>query len=63
MNLEGTVWSEIRHRKINAVWSHLYMEFKKNKVRNIKQIGSYQGQRSGEVEEIDEIAQKVQNSN
>ena len=39
------------------------MEFEKNKVRNIKQIGGYQGQRIAEVEEIDESAQKVQNSN
>ena len=39
------------------------MEFKKNKVRNIKHIGGYQGQRIGEVEEIDESAEKVQNSN
>ena len=57
------MWSEIRQRKINTVWSHLYMEFKKNKVRTIKQIGGYQGQGSGEMEEIDESAQKVQNSN
>ena len=39
------------------------MEFKKNKVRTIKQIGGYQGQGIGEMEEIDESAQKVQNSN
>ena len=47
----------------NSAWSHLYMEFKKNKVRTIKQIGGYQGQGIGEMEEIDESAQKVQNSN
>lgn len=38
------------------------MEFKKNKVRNIKQVVVTKV-RVGEMEEIDESAQKVQNSN
>ena len=54
----------VRLRKTNTVWSHLYVESKKNKKqihRNRDQICGCQKQGGG-VGELDEGGQKVQTS-
>ena len=35
MNLEIVILSEVRHRKTNITWYHLYMESKKKRQMNL----------------------------
>ena len=39
MNLEGIMLSEIRQKTISTLWSHIYVESKKFKLRETEQIG------------------------
>ena len=38
MDIEGIMLSEISQKKTNAVWSHLYVESKQNKINKKTQI-------------------------
>ena len=65
MDLEGIMLSEIRQRKTNTVWSHLYAESKKNMKlieKEIRFVVTRGGGGGGGEQELDEGGQKVPTS-